>query len=139
MFMATNLWSIILILAMFFGWFSLLGHATRLVPTLTIIVPFLQILAVVGRYGVEWGRLGPMFAIFSVFNLNFELTLLGCMNPRPSYSPRSMQKWVLVFACAHARARARLYVCHAYRNPAGAPKVSLKRFSRDIDPLAGMR
>ena len=68
--------SVCIMIFLFFGWFKLLSVLARIVPSLSHIIPYLQMLVVVGGFDLPWGdSLNAYFSAFSIFFLNFDLTV----------------------------------------------------------------
>ena len=57
----------------------MLGTLARFIPSLFLSIPYLQMLVVAGGFDFPWGdSLNSLFSAFSIFFLNFDLTMHAC-------------------------------------------------------------
>lgn len=108
--------SIVMLVAFFLLWFPTIRKLCTVFPKMQIIIPFFQILVVLTNMELEWKIWGRIFAVFSVFNFNIDLTLQSC-NMKMSFGTKWLmyvmtpQVWLLAHLFRHGAVLGLTKVC----------------------------
>ena len=85
-------------------WFPLFRHLTKRISSIYMIVPYLQIVVVTGKFRLPWpSYMRSGFSIFSALNLNLNLTLHQCyfdFSYEFEWSLHMLMPFIWVSSCA---------------------------------------